>query len=266
MFRLLLSGPANRPPVLKFNEHYCSSKKSHLLVRDFLVNKIMNTYVHRMSGRRYTLGKRADSQEVTRARIVEATMRLHEELGPRNTTISAVAERAGVQRLTVYRHFPDAENLFEACSSRWLEENPPPDPQLWAAVAGGFDRCRAALSALYLYFRDTRRMWAAALRDEQEVPALRAPMQIARGYLAQVRDDLLSALDAPEAARPDLAAILGHAVHFSTWASLDEQGLEPARAAALVTAWIEALAPPGGGRESAGSPNAALRKDQEGTE
>lgn len=219
-----------------------------------------------MSERRYRLGKRAESQEETRARIVEATMRLHEELGPRNTTISAIAEHAGVQRLTVYRHFPDATVLFEACSTRWLEENPPPDPQQWSAITGGLDRCRAALAALYLYYRDTRRMWAAVLRDEPEVPALQGPMLIARTYLDQVRDDLLSAVDAPEAARSDLAAILGHAVQFPTWASLDGQGLEPARAAALVAEWIEALASPDGGRESVAAPETASRSDREPTE
>jgi len=81
-----------------------------------------------MSGKRpYQLKKRAMSREETRRKIVEATMHLHEEIGPRATTISAIAERAGVQRLTVYNHFPDETAVFQACTSHWLSLNPPPD-------------------------------------------------------------------------------------------------------------------------------------------
>ena len=76
--------------------------------------------------RRYTLKDRARSQEDTRRRIVEAAVALHEELGPRATSIAAIAERAGVQRLTVYRHLPDEEALFRACTSHWRAAHPLP--------------------------------------------------------------------------------------------------------------------------------------------
>ncbi len=73
-----------------------------------------------MTKRSYNLGQRASSQEETPRRIVDATVALHEEIGPRATTISAIAEKASVQRLTVYRHFPDETELFKACTSHWF--------------------------------------------------------------------------------------------------------------------------------------------------
>ena len=78
--------------------------------------------------REYKKRKRAESEEATRQRIAAAAAELHEHVGPARTTFSAVAERAGVQRATLYRHFPDEDALFEACSSHWSARNPPPDP------------------------------------------------------------------------------------------------------------------------------------------
>src|SRR2546423_4242678 len=103
--------------------------------------------------RKYELKQRADSVSETRQRIVEATVELHTELGPARTTISAIAERAGVQRLTVYRHFPDERALFEACSGHWAAENPAPDPATWAAVDDPEERRRIALIEIYAFYR-----------------------------------------------------------------------------------------------------------------
>lgn len=100
-----------------------------------------------MTKRRYTLGQRAATQEETRRRIVEATVHLHETLGPRATTISAVAERAKVQRLTVYRHFADENELFKACTSHWFASHPIPEPSAWA-METGLARVQRALGQL----------------------------------------------------------------------------------------------------------------------
>ena len=189
--------------------------------------------------------RRAESQQETRARIVEATMALHEELGPRRATISAIAERAGVQRLTVYRHFPDEAALFQACTSTWIERHPPPGPADWAGAAPGPARLRAALAALYAYYRRTQRMWRAAFRDEAEVPALRGPMEGFRAHLGTVRGDLLASLaPLPEGRLAPTTAAIGHALAFASWASLAGEGLEDDAMAALVTRWIEATAAP----------------------
>lgn len=190
-----------------------------------------------MKKRRYTLKRRAESREATHLRIVEAAALLHETLGPKTTTISAVAEAAGVQRLTVYRHFPDEAALFRACTSHWLAQHPPPEPGQWDTVADPTDRALAALTALYRYYRRTRRMWEQAYADEKDVPALRAPMHEFRAYLVGMADSLARPIDAG-ANSYAVIATLRHAVHFATWASLSGQGLRDEQAAELAASWI----------------------------
>jgi AcrR family transcriptional regulator len=193
-----------------------------------------------MTGRTYTLKKRAESQRETRTRIVEALMELHEEVGPRNATISAIAERAGVQRLTVYRHFPDEAELLEACSSHWLSLHPLPDPSSWADAPDADDRGLAALTAMYAHYRANERMWRQLHRDEDAVEPLRQRMAEFRGYLAGVGADLareLAAVDGPTRA---VSATLAHALEFSTWTSLVAQGFSDEQAARLALVWARA--------------------------
>lgn len=196
-----------------------------------------------MDKRKYTLKKRAAQQDETRQRIVEATMALHEELGPRLTTISAIAERAGVQRLTVYRHFGDETALFQACTACWLERHPP--PALPAVAAKGARAAEAAtregLHALYRYYAGTRRMWEVSYRDVDLVPALHGPMRGVADYLAAYRDALVAAWPAPQAS-PALRATLALAVQFATWQALADQGLDDAALAALAARWASAAA------------------------
>ena len=190
-----------------------------------------------MSKRRYTLKQRAESHEDTRRRIVEATARLHEEVGPRDTTISAIAQEAGVQRLTVYRHFPDEKELFKACTSHWLALNPPPEPTAWSHQEG-LARVRQALSQLYRYYRRTERMWTGSYRDEADVPALQEPMRQFRNFLVGIGTDLAEHLE-PELEATDCnRTTLTHAIQFYTWQSLARQGLNDASMADLVCDWI----------------------------
>jgi AcrR family transcriptional regulator len=191
-----------------------------------------------MATRRYTLGRRAEKQAQTRKRIVDAAMALHEELGPRNTTISAVAERAGVQRLTVYRHFVDDQALFAACTSTWLEANPPPG---LAHGESAFDAARKTLEAHYRYYRRTADMWAAAYRDVDTVPALRGPMQEFEAYLDGTGRALVLELQPPKAQKARIAATLRHALEFSTWRSLSRQRLRDAAMASLVLEWARGV-------------------------
>src|SRR6267378_2152865 len=115
--------------------------------------------------RKYELKQRAESLSETRARIVSATVELHDSVGPAQTTISAIAERAGVQRLTVYRHFPDERTLFEACSAHWAAQNPAPDPSTWAGIADPHERLGIALGEIYAFYRTTQGMVGNLLRD-----------------------------------------------------------------------------------------------------
>jgi AcrR family transcriptional regulator len=196
----------------------------------------MNDYVHRMTSaeqtRRYTLKQRARSQAETRQRIVDAAMQLHEELGPRATTISAIAARAGVQRLTVYRHFADETAVFEACTSHWLSLNPPPDSTDWADLDGLPARRRAALAAFFRYYRRTRGMLSVSNRDEPEVPALQRPMQTFRDHVEALAGPLAADLGGHG------AATLRHLLAFTTWESLDALGLSDPEKLGLAESWL----------------------------
>src|SRR5688500_6862132 len=125
-----------------------------------------------MATRKYEQKRRAEQQAETRQRIVEAMVALHREVGPARTTISAIAERAGVERLTVYRHFADEAAMFQACSAHFATEVAPPDPARWTGVAEPTERLRAALLAFYDYYRRGEVMHAHVFRDAPRLPAL----------------------------------------------------------------------------------------------
>jgi AcrR family transcriptional regulator len=180
--------------------------------------------------RTYTKRKRAELEEQTRLRITESAVELHGTVGPVRTTMSAVAERAGVRRSTVYRHFPDEAALFAACSSHWIARHPPPDPARWATVAEPDERLAVGLRDLYAYYRGTEAMWVNILRDEPLVPVVSVPLAGYRAYLDAVCDVL-----AGGRRRRRVRAAVGHAVAFATWRSLArEQGLDDAAAADLM--------------------------------
>src|SRR5438552_9146669 len=122
--------------------------------------------------RPYRMKRRAELEALTRRRITESAVALHGTLGPAYTSISAIAEHAGVRRSTVYRHFPDEAALFAACSSHWLAANPPPNLDAWRAIERPDERLRAALEELYAYYRRTERMRENVLRDEASVPLI----------------------------------------------------------------------------------------------
>ena len=196
-----------------------------------------------MEKRSYTMRERARSQDETRQRIVEAIMHLHEELGPRATTISAIAHKAGVQRLTVYRHFPDDAAIFQACTAHWRSLFPPPDPVDWADKTDPREKALAALKAFYTYYQATRRMWTVSLRDVDEVAALQPPVAEFAGFVTTVTDEIAASFGADR--RGQIAATLKHAFAFQAWSDLDAQGLADDEKLALVDGWLGGVCFPG---------------------
>ena len=185
-----------------------------------------------MARRKYELKRRAEHQERTRRRIVEATLELHGTVGPAKTTISAIAERAGVRRMTVYRHFPDERALFEACTTHGYATYPPPDPTPWREIADPEERLRRGLGELYAYYRLTGSMWVKFLRDADEIPVL-AELGVAPylEYLEALREVLAVGWGARGKRRRRLIAALGHALELQSWISLTErQGLSDEQA------------------------------------
>jgi AcrR family transcriptional regulator len=185
--------------------------------------------------RKYEKKRRAELEAETRRRITETAVELHGTVGPAHTSISAIAERAGVRRSTVYRHFPDEAALFDACSSHWEEANPLPELAEWEAIADPDKRLRTALDELYAHYRRTERMMENLHRDELTVPLVAERFAGYHQYLAAARDMLIRGRSVPGLRREEARAAIGHALAFTTWRSLTrEQGLDDARAAEMM--------------------------------
>ena len=174
--------------------------------------------------RKYDMKKRAERQRETRRRIVEATVELHRTRGPAHTTIKEIAQRAGVNRLTVYNYFPDISDLLRACSKRWTEQHPAPDPTPWAQIRNPEERLRTALAELYGYYARTEPMRAKVLRDAETMPALAALLEgTVVPYLRSVRELLVEGWEVHDEGRMRLLAMLALAIDFHTWRSLERE-------------------------------------------
>jgi AcrR family transcriptional regulator len=201
--------------------------------------------------RPYRMKKRADLQEQTRRRITESTVDLHEKLGPARTSISAVAQHAGVRRSTVYRHFPDEAALFEACTAHWMDANPLPDLTRWAAVEDPARRLGCALIELYAYYRRTERMLDHLMRDEALNATVKHLFGGFRRFLDTARDTLMAGRRTQGEPRRGVEAAVGHALAFTTWRSLThDQELEDVDAAELMCRLVATAA--GGSRAGRG--------------
>jgi AcrR family transcriptional regulator len=194
--------------------------------------------------RKYELKQRAAEMGATRLRITEAAVELHGTVGPARTTLSAVAKRAGVQRHTVYRHFPTEADLLGACSSHYITANPWPDPDPWRAISDPHQRLARALQELYAYYEHTEPMFSNVLRDAELVEALRPTLVPLQAYLAEAAEILTAGWPTRGRRRHVLAAALRHAVDFQTWHSLTTNGITRSNAAKLITALVEAAATP----------------------
>lgn len=193
--------------------------------------------------RRYRKKKRAASEEETRRRITEAVVELHRTVGPANTKVTEVAERAGVSRMTVYNHFPTEADLIEACSTHWSLQNPFPDPAGWLRQADPNARLVTALRALYAWYASTEDMMGNVLRDAPLVEPLGAIM---RARWQPWIQGLVEALALGWTLEPDrrdaLRAALRVAVDFHTWRLLDPSGDAHESAAELAARMVEGAA------------------------
>ena len=190
--------------------------------------------------RKYELKRRAESMAETRRKIVEAAVDLHGTIGPARTTVSAIADRAGVQRQTLYRHFPDERSLLRACSGLWEEQHPLPDPSGLRAIASAEDRLRAALTGLYAFYEEGEPMLSNVVRDAavHEVTA-----ETAQRQMAPLRDlrDVVAEVVVPAGGSPRVEALLDLALDFTTWQGLVRRsGLSRDEAVELVVGVIGA--------------------------
>ena len=184
--------------------------------------------------RTYTLKRRAEQQAQTRQRIVEATVDLHGSIGPALTTISMVAERAGVQRHTLYAHFPDERSLFLACSGFTFERDPLPDAEPWRAIEDGRKRLRAGLRAVYGWYERNADLGACVLRDAEYHTLTREMIALHFGPPMAAYHEVLGAKLSMKQ-----RAVLHLALSFFTWRTLVcESGLKQN---AAVEAMVQAI-------------------------
>ncbi len=193
--------------------------------------------------RPYKMTRRAELEAQTRQRITESAVELHGSLGPARTSMKAVAEHAGVPRSTVYRHFPDEEALFGACSAHWAAENPPPDVSRWEAIDDPDERLHTALAELYPYYRGAGAMLDKLLRDEGSVPMVAKLFAPYHQLMTAITEILMRGRGLRGKSRDRTRAAISHAIAFPTWQQLaEEQGLEDAEAAELMRRLVDAAA------------------------
>jgi AcrR family transcriptional regulator len=191
--------------------------------------------------RAYRKRRRAELEGETRRRITEATMHLHETVGPAKTTVSAIAGEAGVQRATVYRHFPDDDALIAACSAHWITLNPPPDLAAWAAIADPGERLERALSDVYAWYERTEAMVERLLRDRSVVPEISARLEARDAYFHAAVETLLAGRGLRGRRRQRVRAAIAHGLEFETWRSLGRrQGLSAEEAVDLIARLVSA--------------------------
>jgi AcrR family transcriptional regulator len=206
--------------------------------------------------RPYTLKERARRQDEVHRRITKTAVDLHRTVGPARTTVSEIARLAGVQRATVYNHFPTDLDLIDACSSHWIAENPPPDPAAWLDISDPDHRVETALAAMYAYYEQGQDMLENVLRDAPLVPALD---QINRRKWWPMIDHLVDVLDRGWDASPDgggsrdaakarergdgaaRRAILRVVLDFFSWQTMARSGLSNDEAARTAAAWVRAI-------------------------
>jgi len=193
--------------------------------------------------RKYELKARAEKQAETRRRIVEATLGLHQEVGPARTTVAEIARRAGVQRLTVYNNFPNETELFDACGQHAMEINPPPDPSAALAIDDPVERLRAVLGPLYRWYRKNAQATENLQRDRLVLPALDSVMKIRMdSSLSSLTDVLANGFAAKGHAAKGVRAAVALSLDFWTWRRLAGEGMSDEDAATLMVGAVKAAA------------------------
>ena len=192
--------------------------------------------------RKYEMKRRAERVQETHRRITEAAVELHQTVGPARATVSAIAEKAGVQRHTYYAHFPELKDLYRACTAHNLERNPMPDPYRWAEISGPEERLRVALSEVYAYYSRQEAMISNVLRDTALDPVLQETMVPIYQYWETVRDVIADAFEASGEQRAALLGAIALAQDFQTWHTLvRQQELSQDRAVELMVGMVRCL-------------------------
>jgi AcrR family transcriptional regulator len=230
------------------SDHQCSSTSAERPSDGQSLDPAPEPPAQPVPARKLRLKARAERMGETRQRIARATYELHASVGPARTTISAIAERAGVQRLTVYKHFPHDRDIFQACTTYFWALDPPPDPTVWHQIADPEQRLRQALAELYTYYRRNETLFANVERDnplvlEQLGGTPPAGMQAYLDLPARWQAALADGWPDDAVRAPLRSAALGLAIEFTTWRTLARgQALDDAQVVNLMVALVRCAA------------------------
>jgi AcrR family transcriptional regulator len=192
--------------------------------------------------RKYEMKRRAERMRQTRRRIIEAAIELHQSVGPARTTVSAVAEKAGVQRHTYYAHFPETKDLYQACTAHYLERNPLPDPSRWEEISGPEERLRVALNEVYAYYQGNEAMLTNVVRDMPFDPVLQENNVLLFHHWETMRDTIADAFEASGERREALLGAIALALELQTWRTVvGQQDLEDDLAVELMAGMVRCL-------------------------
>jgi AcrR family transcriptional regulator len=192
--------------------------------------------------RKYEMKRRAERMRETRRRIAEAAVELHKSVGPARTTVSAIAEKAGVQRHTYYAHFPELKDLYQACTAHHLERNPLPDPSRWAEISGPEERLRRALSEVYAWYGGNEALLTNVLRDTPLDPVLQENNLFLFRLWDAMRDTIADAFEASGERHEALLAAIALALELQTWRTLvRQQGLDEDRTIEMMIGMVRCL-------------------------
>ena len=192
--------------------------------------------------RKYEMKRRAERMQETRRRIAEAAMELHQTVGPARTTVSAIAEKAGVQRHTYYAHFPELKDLYQACTAHHMERAPLPDPSRWIEISDPEERLRRALSEVYAYYAGNEALLTNVLRDTPLDPVLQENNVFLLRHWEAMRDTIADGFEASGERQEMLEAAIALALELQTWRTLvRQQGLDDDRAIKLIVGMVGCL-------------------------
>jgi AcrR family transcriptional regulator len=192
--------------------------------------------------RKYEMKRRAERMRETRRRIAEAAVELHKSVGPARTTVSAIAEKAGVQRHTYYAHFPELKDLYQACTAHHLERNPLPDPSRWEQISGPEERLRRALSEVYAWYGGNEALLTNVLRDTPLDPVLQENNLFLFRLWDAMRDTIADAFEASGERHEALLAAIALALELQTWRTLvRQQGLDEDRTIEMMIGMVRCL-------------------------
>ena len=193
---------------------------------------------------KYNLKARAERYQQTRQRIVEATVELHRTAGPARTTITDIAKKAGVERQTVYNHFPDELSLFKACSAHNRALNPPPDPEPWTLIPDPEERLRRALAEVYAYYRRNEQMLTNVTGDARDNPNTRKVLEPRVKHQERMRDALAAGWEQGDKQRRErlLHGALWMGLEFQMWHTLArQQGFDDDESIELMVSMVRCL-------------------------